>query len=502
MLMRVRTNGPITITIRGFVFLLLVLLLGCSNSEAHSHKANAGIAVFTGMGDPLPGVANNSADLRIFANGQINFKEIDTLNNAQAPTGPAGGLGPLFNNVACAACHDHPAQGGTALFLRDIRVRDAGDGAPPAALFAVDNMLHAGPQTQGDQPIFPFGDVSPILGGQISSLSNTPSACQLEVMSKSTYSPMLPVCDPTSEGFAKGGNCVGERLSLPLMGDGLVEATADATFQRIAAYEPADVRGTVRMLTEIEQVGKPGSQVSAATIAALSVPHVGRFGWKSQNATILGTASDAYIAEMGITNELNSTPTSTCALGVQQFGVTLQFADDPEDTVDSTGRSDIDRFTDFIRALQPPPEIARNSMAVAGARLFAQVGCESCHTASITTADNPASFIPPTINGMPMSASLNKILSRVTYHPYSDFLLHDMGALGDGITDGIGGPTMMRTMPLWGLRAREVFLHDARATDLPTAIMLHAGQGQAAADAFAALSSTQQNQILAFLMTL
>jgi CxxC motif-containing protein (DUF1111 family) len=61
---------------------------------------------------------------------------------------------------------------------------------------------------------------------------------------------------------------------------------------------------------------------------------------------------------------------------------------------------------------------------------------------------------------------------------------------------------MMRTAPLWGIRAREVFLHDGRATDLPTAISLHDGQGKAAAQAFEALTSQQQQEVVDFLNTL
>jgi Di-haem oxidoreductase, putative peroxidase len=60
----------------------------------------------------------------------------------------------------------------------------------------------------------------------------------------------------------------------------------------------------------------------------------------------------------------------------------------------------------------------------------------------------------------------------------------------------------MRTMPLWGLRSRAIFLHDGRATDLPTAISLHDGQGKAAAAAFAAMSAAQQQALLSFLGTL
>jgi CxxC motif-containing protein (DUF1111 family) len=129
-------------------------------------------------------------------------------------------------------------------------------------------------------------------------------------------------------------------------------------------------------------------------------------------------------------------------------------------------------------------------MAAAGKELFTQIGCAGCHTPSITTAANPASFLTPTINGTAVSANVNASLANVTYHPYGDFLLHDMGSLGDGVNDDPTLPhdeRLMRTMLLWGIRAREVFLHDGRAADLPTAISLHDGQAATAAAAFKAL---------------
>ena len=55
-------------------------------------------------------------------------------------------------------------------------------------------------------------------------------------------------------------------------------------------------------------------------------------------------------------------------------------------------------------------------------------------------------------------------LNNVTFAPFSDFLLHDMGALGDGIEQNMAGGREMKTAPLWGLRARSRYLHDARAS--------------------------------------
>jgi hypothetical protein len=83
-----------------------------------------------------------------------------------------------------------------------------------------------------------------------------------------------------------------------------------------------------------------------------------------------------------------------------------------------------------------------------------------------------------------VSASLNGFLANKTFHPFSDFLLHDMGSLGDGITSGTAGPKQMRTAPLWGIRGKSRFLRGGRAETVQDAIGLHDGQGAAARDAF------------------
>ena len=93
-------------------------------------------------------------------------------------------------------------------------------------------------------------------------------------------------------------------------------------------------------------------------------------------------------------------------------------------------------------------------------------------------------------------------LQSRTFRPYSDFLLHDMGSLGDGIAQGQATGAEMRTAPLWGLRLFTTFLHDGRATTIAAAILAHDGQGRPARDRFAALSAADQAKLLAFLRTL
>jgi len=52
-------------------------------------------------------------------------------------------------------------------------------------------------------------------------------------------------------------------------------------------------------------------------------------------------------------------------MGVTQFGITLQGSTDPEDPP-VNGRADVDRFADFMRALQPPPRLPEDASAKGG----------------------------------------------------------------------------------------------------------------------------------------
>ncbi len=93
-------------------------------------------------------------------------------------------------------------------------------------------------------------------------------------------------------------------------------------------------------------------------------------------------------------------------------------------------------------------------------------------------------------------------LSNKVFQPYSDFLLHDMGDLGDGIAQGSATGRQMRTAPLWGVRTRPLLLHDGRATSLDAAILAHDGQGKGARDRFSRLPAGARFALLEFLRSL
>jgi CxxC motif-containing protein (DUF1111 family) len=94
-------------------------------------------------------------------------------------------------------------------------------------------------------------------------------------------------------------------------------------------------------------------------------------------------------------------------------------------------------------------------------------------------------------------------LSNQTANLYSDLLLHDMGpGLADGMPEGEASPSQWRTSPLWGLSQRTVYLHDARTTDLKTAILDHGGEATKVIDNFKSLSDADQSDLIAFINSL
>jgi CxxC motif-containing protein (DUF1111 family) len=99
-------------------------------------------------------------------------------------------------------------------------------------------------------------------------------------------------------------------------------------------------------------------------------------------------------------------------------------------------------------------------------------------------------------------SNLVAALDQVEFFPFSDFLLHDMGSLNDGISQAGATGHEMRTAPLWGARIRTSFLHDGRAKTLQAAILVHDGQGLAARNNFTNLPRLAQAQLLEFIESL
>jgi CxxC motif-containing protein (DUF1111 family) len=363
------------------------------------------------FGEPLAGLT--AEQLEQFDEGKDEFSEVETVPQ---------GLGPVFNDSACANCHLEGAVGGGSSILETRFGMMGADGK--------------------FDPLSQFG--GSLIQKQGIGVNET--------------------CDYLAELVPADATIVAGRRTTPLFGLGLVDAVPDGTFFAIAAEEafhPDHIKGRVSIVTEIA-TGKNA---------------VGKFGWKCQNPTLFQFSGDAYLNEMGITNP--EFPDESCPGGDCD-----SLSCNPMTDVNDDG-SGVEAFANFMTFLAPPPRGQITAQAGLGELVFRSIGCAGCHRPDLRTGPNPV-------------AALNK----VTFHPYSDFLLHDMGSLGDGITQNAATGKLMRTAPLWGLRKITTFLHDGRATTLNDAILAHAGQGKKARDRFAALSNFQKAWLTAFLNSL
>ena len=377
------------------------------------------------------------------------------------------GLGPLYNAQACRECHQNPTSGGSTQ-ISELRVG------------------HRGSHGKFENPEIPIARGTEIIKGR--SLVNDRAICP------SAAFPVTEIQErvPDSEQIRTF------RVSLNLLGDGFVEAVPDQTFVNLAKEQcnkgHHKICGQVLYVPIVEAPGQTG---------------VGRFGWKDQQASLLSFAADAYLNEMGITSRLQPDEvTSLC-----------NTAREPNDQPGSDGLSDIDRFARFIRASKAPArdaQLAATRNAKEGAALFAKVGCEQCHVETLATASAGTQ-----LNGGTLTVSA--ALGDKQFHPYADFLLHDVGT-GDGIVQSMTehyGKKMysitwkdlsipafestankIRTAPLWGVRLHSRLMHDGAAVTLLDAIRRHKGEAEPVTEKFEKLKSSEKEALLEFLRSL
>jgi CxxC motif-containing protein (DUF1111 family) len=363
-------------------------------------------------GAPLAGLTTTQQEE--FADGLEDFNEVEDLT---------GGLGPVFNERSCAACHNAPAVGGgSRRAVTRFARRNNGVFDPLTALGGTLTQDHAiGPPDGSPHPFRP-------------------------------------------ERPPQQATIVVRRRSTPLFGLGLVDATPDADFIALAQTQAARRDGTAGRTNLVDNT-RAGMQT------------IGKFGWKSQVPTLVQFAGDAYLNELGVTSA--DFPNENCPQGN-----CAELAFNPAPGINDDG-SGVSALADFMSMLAPPPRGRQNADTTDGEATFTQLGCAACHVSTLRSGASPIAA-----------------LDRKTYHPYSDFLLHDMGTLGDDLEMGNAKSREMRTAPLWGLRFITAYLHDGRALTLDQAITAHDGQARAARDRYTTLAAGAKAKLIAFLQSL
>ena len=419
--------------------------------------------------------ANLTADEQGFFNqAKTIFQEIDSVSGSIA--GEDGvGLGPTFNGNSCAQCHAQPAVGGSSPGLTSPQSPMPN---PQVALATLDGAFNTVPAfILADGPVREARFVrnqNGTLDGGVHGLYT--------IMGRTD----APGCNLAQPDFASAlaSNNVIFRIPTPLFGLGLVEATPDSVLQaNLAATQSA--RNALKIGGSFNTSGNDGT--------------ITRFGWKAQNKSLFVFVGEAYNVEQGVANEVfpnersavpgcvfNNSPEDPTHIrnensGSPNFGTLIGTA--------SEMASDALNFATFVRMTAPPTPAQPTKSIQNGSSLFNSIGCALCHSPTLTTG-------PSMYAGM----------SNVSYNPYSDFALHNMGAgLSDGIHQGAAGPNQFRTAPLWGLGQRLFFLHDGRTSDLIQAIHSHTSSGSEAnvvIRKFNSLNAQQVQDLLNFLRSL
>ncbi len=257
-------------------------------------------------------------------------------------------------------------------------------------------------------------------------------------------------------------------------GLGYLEAVSDADI--LAMADPLDLDGD-----GISGVPNYIELPSFVTPSTNAIPrggkYIGRFGRKAGAYNLLNQTANAYHQDMGIASDF-----------IPVDILTGQYAA-PE--VQSQAVLDVVFYLQTLKA--PIQRTPGDAVVGTGKLLFIQIGCEACHRANLQT-----------------SASDIYALSQVSFSPYTDLLLHDMGSgLDDGYTEGTALTSEWRTTPLWGLglsadsQGGSLYLmHDGRAHSIQEAIELHGGEAAGSKDRYLQLTENEKDAVITFLNSL
>src|SRR5256712_10396189 len=313
-------------------------------------------------------------------NGSVLQGEMDAARKQfSEPEAPVpNGLGPLFNAVSCLDCHQSIADGGHSQ-IRELRAGHLDrQGNFVGATITLNNGSKVGPRSLINQ---------------------------------------RAICADAVGQLSPAENIRALRLSLPLFGDAFVEAVADEDLLKIAKQQRESTGGEIH-----------GQAIYVDIAEVKGAKRIGRFGWKDQHASLLSFSSDAYLNEMGVTNQFAPDEVTTVCnpAGIQE----------PNNT------DDIANFTTFMRALKAPPRdetLAKSLDAQIGADLFEKIGCQTCHLNTLRT-------VPAGTNLNAGASMWAPPYRRKDFHPFGDFFLHDIGT-GDGIVQNGPPHTPNKILP-------------------------------------------------------
>ncbi len=359
------------------------------------------------------------------------------------------GLGPVFNERSCVACHFQGGVGGgggndqnvTSFEAHPTHDRPEVKGGLVHKFAVANNFLEHSQALRELFPIIPNGSV------------------------------VHAVCQPV---FTRDFDPVRTESvnSPPLFGVGWIDRLSSKSL-RHASLKATLARVGEELHAKFDGVG-PGR------LRQLPGGAIGKFGWKAQFASVDEFVAAACANELGLGNPRmeQARPLGHCDYP------------DVEPDLDRTQFRSLLAFVDTLeRPIETPPTSEQGrTRATHGKTLFATVGCVACH--------------------LPEVGGLAGVYSDFRLHRLDDFDGPGKGGYDEETPDlpllpfEHPDPAEWKTPPLWGVADSAPYFHDGGSPTLESAINRHLGNAKSVTNAYKALPADDRQAILEFLGTL
>jgi CxxC motif-containing protein (DUF1111 family) len=430
-----------------------------SRRQAHTALSGGATTIFDqseeAFGSPAPNLQGENIERHELGDVAFGLEHVDG-------TGPSGGLGPIFDNVACESCHPGDGRGrppagaepfSSMLFRSSVRGQGSNGGPRDVPGFGGQLQMRSLPEYQPEI-------IAAISYVENRGMFSDGTPFQLRVPTY-TLTGMYAALPP--------GVLFSPRVAPAVFGLGLLEAVPEG--QIVSRADPRDrnrdgISGRANYVWDAVKGRKA----------------LGRFGWKANVPNLIQQTAGAYNGDMGVTSDLF--PAESCEgqfPGCESHPVEIE----------AGVVADVALYTQTLAV--PARRDLDDPVTRRGESVFYAVGCNGCHTPTLRTGR---------LRGVPE-------VSNQVIHAYTDLLVHDMGpGLADDRPDFQASGREWRTPPLWGIGLVETvnghtnFLHDGRARTLLEAVLWHGGEARTARYKVTRLSRQNRDALIAFLESL